>query len=373
MFAIAGQPTTPGNLAAYEECLAIRRRLAKVDPRNTQWQHDQALILDQIGNEYRNAGMKRQAIEAYEGSLAVWRHLANIDPQNLQRQLDVAISLNKLGDMKFDGADSFGAITSYERSVAIWRRLCNSDPNDTRWQFNVAETLEKIGDIKFLAGDNKGSLASYEEMLSVDRRLLEIDGSNTEWQWNLSLSLERIGDVKIALGDGISALAAYEESLAIQRALVELDEFKTQWQERVSLTLEKINDLKCANEETCATAGQEKASWSNPFLRETSATVSSGREETRTDLLSGSFLALSAATRLRWLQDRKEASALVGRLSKRSRLAALSLRPMMSLMQKGLLPTSTDSNRESARVPTESELVKSDSPGRSLHLRCRVK
>ena len=192
-------------------------------------------------------------------------------------------------------------------------------------------------------------------------RLLEIDGSNTEWQWNLSLSLERIGDVKIALGDGISALAAYEESLAIQRALVELDESNTQWQERVSLTLEKINDLKCANEETCATAGQEKASWSTPFLRETSAAVSSGREEVRTDLLSRLSLAMNVATGLGWLGDQKEASALLGRLSKRSRLAARSLWQMMSLMQKGLLPTSTYGNSESAHVPTESELVESNS------------
>jgi tetratricopeptide (TPR) repeat protein len=358
MFAIAGQPIKSANLAAYEECLAIRRRLAEVDPRNIQWQHDQALILDQIGNEYRNAGMKRQAIEAYEGSLVVWRHLANIDPQNLQRQLDAAISLNKLGDMKFDGADSLGAITSYEGSVAIWRRLFNSDPNDTRWQFKVAEALEKIGDIKFLAGDNKGAFASYEEMLSVDRRLVKIDGSNTDWQLNLSLSLERIGDVKIALGEGISAIAAYEESLDIRRALVELNESKTQWQESVSRTIEKINDLKCSIEETCADDGQENASWSKPGLPESSATVSSGHEGARAHFL---FLGLSAATGLRWLQDRKEASALLGRLSKRSRLAAQSLRQMMSLMQKGLLPTSTYGNRESARVPTESELVESDS------------
>ena len=190
----------------------------------------------------------------------------------------------------------------------------------------------------------------------------QIDGSNTEWQWNLSLSLERIGDVKIALGDGISALAAYEESLAIQRALVELDESKTQWQERVALTIEKINDLKCANEETCANDGQEKASWSKPVLRETSATVSSGREEARTDLLSGSFLSLSAATRLRWLQDRKEASALLARLSKRSRPAVRSLRQMTRSTLKGLLPRHpTYGNRERARVPTESEFVESHS------------
>jgi hypothetical protein len=65
-----------GNLAVYEECLAIRRRLVKVDPLNTQWQHGEACLLDQIGSEYRNAGMKGQAIAAYEASLAVLRHLA---------------------------------------------------------------------------------------------------------------------------------------------------------------------------------------------------------------------------------------------------------------------------------------------------------
>src|SRR5262249_19565111 len=111
-----------GNLAIYEECLAIRRRLAKVDPCNTQWRHDEACLLDQIGNEYRNARMKRQAIAAYEASLAVLRHLAEIDPRNTQRQLDVAISLNKLGDVKLDGVDSWGAITCYQANVAIWRQ-----------------------------------------------------------------------------------------------------------------------------------------------------------------------------------------------------------------------------------------------------------
>jgi hypothetical protein len=82
-----------GNLAVYEECLAKRRRLAKVDPRNTEWQHDEACLLDQIGNEYRKAGLKRQAIRAYEASLAVLRHLAEIDPRNTQRHLDVANDL----------------------------------------------------------------------------------------------------------------------------------------------------------------------------------------------------------------------------------------------------------------------------------------
>jgi len=49
--------------------------LAKIDPSNTQWQHDEAYFLDRIGDEYHNAGMSHQAIAAYEGSLAIWRQL----------------------------------------------------------------------------------------------------------------------------------------------------------------------------------------------------------------------------------------------------------------------------------------------------------
>jgi tetratricopeptide (TPR) repeat protein len=390
-----------GNLAAYEECLAIRRRLAKVDPRNTQWQHDEACILDQIGNEYRNVGMKRRAIEAYEASLVVLRHLAEIDPRNSQRQLDVAISLNKLGDMKFDGADSFGAITSYEESVAIWRRLLKSDPNNARLQFNVAENLEKIGDIKFAAGDNKGTLTSYEEMLSIDRGLVDADSSNAEWQWNLSLSLERIGDVRLASGDDISALAAYEESLALRRRLIELDGSNTQWPEELSFIIKKINDLKRVNEERCAATDRKLAevdqtdsgvqeklplSPSKPGLSEAAVgtllpceesvaprktnyqfELSAVRERLleRAKLLLLAFVALITAIRLGRVRNRKQALALLGRLTKRARASLSHSRQSMRLTLKGLFLTpSTSRNGESGYIPKETEFIESH-PGRS--------
>ena len=38
-----------GELAACRDRLAIRRRLAGLDPTNAQWRHDEACILDHIG------------------------------------------------------------------------------------------------------------------------------------------------------------------------------------------------------------------------------------------------------------------------------------------------------------------------------------
>jgi tetratricopeptide (TPR) repeat protein len=314
-----------GNLAIYEECLAIRRRLAKVDPRNTQWQHDEACLLDQIGSEYRNAGMKRQAIAAYEASLTVLRHLAEIDQRDIQRQLDVAVSLNKLGDVKLDGVDTWGAITCYEASVTIWRRLLRREPSNVCWHSNLAQTQEKIGDLKFAAGDNKGALTAYEEMLAVDREVVEIDGSNIEWQWNLSSSLERMGDVRLALGNAISAVAAYEESVAIRRRLIELDGSNTQWTEEVSYIVKKIDHAKRAHEEHLVTddhlddveapvtllAGKERVS------------LSGEKQMARAKHSLLLFVALIKATRMRWRNE----WLLLNTLRKRTTEVVRSFRP----------------------------------------------
>ena len=304
-----------GNLAVYEECLAIRRRLAKVDPHNAQWQHDEACLLDQIGDEYRNAGMKRQAIGAYEASLAVLRHLAEIDPRNTQRQLDVAISFNKLGDAKLDRFDSWGAITCYQASLAIWRQLCRREPNNACWHSNIAQNLEKIGDIRFAAGDSRGALTAYEEILEIDRELIEIDGTNIEWQLNLSSSLERTGDARLALDNAISAVAAYEESVAIRRRLIELG-LNSQWPDEVSYIIKKIDQAKRAHEEQRVIGNhQDKVEAPVPLLtEEESASLSGDEMIARTKNLLLSFFTLIRAIRTHW----RKKPLLLNRLTKRA-------------------------------------------------------
>jgi tetratricopeptide (TPR) repeat protein len=240
-------------LAACRESLAIRRRLAKIDPSNAQWRHDEACILDQIGNVYRKARKTQEAIAAYEEGVAIWRQLTNLARRDPQRQLKISMSLKKLGDVKLDAADHKGAIAAYEESVVFWRRILKRDP-DTRWLSNVGENLEKIGDLKLEAGDNNGALTAYEEMLSIDRQLVEIDDSNTEWQWNLSLSLDRIGEANLFMGNLNAAAAAYNEGLTIRRRLVALHQSNALWQEGVSLMLRKIVEFKRIVEDRAAVA-----------------------------------------------------------------------------------------------------------------------
>ena len=237
-----------GELAACRDSLAFRRRLAGLDPTNAQWRHDEACILDHIGNVYRKAGEAQDAIAAYEESVAIWRRLANLARRDRQRQLNVTMSLRKLGDVKLEAADHKGAIAAYEECVVFWRRILKTDPDNTRWLSSFAESLERIGDLELEAGENNRALAAYEEMLSVDRQLVGIDANNAEWQWNLSLSLDRIGEANLILGNLNAAGAAYDESLVIRRRLVDLDLLNALWQDGIALVQKRIVELRRAAE-----------------------------------------------------------------------------------------------------------------------------
>jgi tetratricopeptide (TPR) repeat protein len=302
-----------GALAIYEESLNFRRCLAKIDPRNSQWQRDGAYFLERIGDEYRNVGMNQRAIAAYEESLVVWRHLAKIDRRNPQRQLNISVCLDKLGDVKLEAADNIGALAAYEESLTIRRHLSKSDPNNPGKQLNVAESLEKIGDLKLAAGDNKGALAAYREMLSIDRGLVEIDGSNSEWQRNLSLSLERFGDVKFTVGDTIAAVEAYEQSLAVRRRLAASDRTNLRWRKEVSSSLEKISRLKrwAIYEGMPAIDSQLAEADYSERLENTSFSVGAVRRK----LSAPSIPKLIAATRRQSLRYLRTGPAIIGELS----------------------------------------------------------
>src|SRR5262245_9172823 len=260
-----------GALAMYEESLILRRRLATIDPCNTQWQRDAAYFLDRIGDEYRKVGMNQKAIATYEQSLAVWRHLAKIDRRNTELQVNISVCLDKLGDVKVGAADGMGALADYEEGLTIRRHLSKSDRSNPSRQLNVAESLEKIGDLKLAAGDDEGALVAYREMVSIDRGLVAIDGNNREWQRNLSLSLERLGDVTLAVGDTIAAVAAYEKSFALCCRLAASDKTNIRWQQELASSQQKISRLKRWAED--AIELQRKASVRSEGLKKTSLSV----------------------------------------------------------------------------------------------------
>ena len=89
------------------------------------------------------AGDRAGALAAYQESLDIRRKLAAQDPGNAQAQRDVSVSLNKLGDMKLQEGDQAGALAAYQESLDIRRKLAAQDPGNAQAQRDVSVSLEK--------------------------------------------------------------------------------------------------------------------------------------------------------------------------------------------------------------------------------------
>jgi tetratricopeptide (TPR) repeat protein len=80
--------------AAYEESLAIVRKLAASDPSNAGWHRALAVSLVKVGDVWLAAGDRAGALSAFEESLAIMRKLA--DQGNPGSLTDLVVSLFKV-------------------------------------------------------------------------------------------------------------------------------------------------------------------------------------------------------------------------------------------------------------------------------------
>ena len=107
--------------AAFEEALAISRRLAEQDLNNAGWQSDLAVAHNRLGGVLQGQGKLTEAMAAFEEALAISRRLAEQVPSN---QLPDADAL-------------------YRRALAIDEASYGPDhPNVARDLNNLAKLLQ---------------------------------------------------------------------------------------------------------------------------------------------------------------------------------------------------------------------------------------
>ncbi|MCC0011973.1 MAG: toll/interleukin-1 receptor domain-containing protein [Rhodobiaceae bacterium] len=235
---------TSGALAAYEESLAISRKLLMHDPEVAKWQRGLSISLNKVGETRLKQGDAKGALEVYEESLVIRRKRARAARENTQSQRDLAVSLNAIGGLRMRAGDSSGALKVYEENLKIIQELLNREPENTEWQRDLLFSLNNIGDVRRHTGDVQGALKAYEESLEVRRKLAKRDPDNTQWQRDLSVGLDRIGGIRRQTGDIAGASEAYEESLRIRRELVKRDPDNADWQHVLSFSLNYIGDIR---------------------------------------------------------------------------------------------------------------------------------
>ena len=102
------------------------------------------MILYKVGNLRLKAGHEVLARSAFEESVAVGRKLVERDPGNLLAQRDLARSLSALGEGKRALGDPGGALAAHQEALAIRRKLAAQAPDDAGAWADLAASLTAV-------------------------------------------------------------------------------------------------------------------------------------------------------------------------------------------------------------------------------------
>jgi tetratricopeptide (TPR) repeat protein len=104
-------------LESYRASLALRQRLARVDPVNKVWQRDLAISYDRIGDALSILGDVSESVSAHRSALSIRTLLALAETDSVQWQLDVVASQWKLASIGDDAARLLAEIIATLRAL----------------------------------------------------------------------------------------------------------------------------------------------------------------------------------------------------------------------------------------------------------------
>jgi tetratricopeptide (TPR) repeat protein len=166
------RPARPEALAAYQDNLAIRLRLAERDPDNVEVQRSLAINFDKVGDVLVALGKDADALAAYQNGLAPRQKLAASRPGNAEWQRDLSVSYNKIGDVLSEAGRRTG-----DRRLSEWRYHLPAGrcrPTNALRQRDLAD-FDRLGDALAAAGKRDDALAAYRKNLTIRRKLAAIE------------------------------------------------------------------------------------------------------------------------------------------------------------------------------------------------------
>ena len=138
-----------------------------MDRNNAVLRRDISIGLNKIGDVKAATGDLPGARAAYQESVAVMRRLVEDASGNIGLQRDLALSIDKLADVQRAMGDIAGALAGYEESLVISRKLAAVDRSNVQWQTDLVVALYKLA--RGTEGDTKR--ANVDEALKIVERL----------------------------------------------------------------------------------------------------------------------------------------------------------------------------------------------------------
>jgi serine/threonine protein kinase len=209
---------TGAALQSYEKSLETRRRLARLDPNNDEYQLGLAITLSRFGPIFQVLGRPDAAVEKMREAMEITDKLL---PQSHDLTTYQTATRNPafLGDALAEMGNYDEALGMYQKSLSLAEKSRGSFPDAAvKHRFVVAR--ERLGFIYGIKGEWQTSLDNDLEMLAIEEELTSLEPTNLEYVRAEATAFDHVGDAyrglrnfPKALESGKHGLAMYEEIL----------------------------------------------------------------------------------------------------------------------------------------------------------------
>lgn len=219
-YAIDGDSTHVGNLEElghlYSQLNQQKHAMAIFQQalRHNKDEFKRAVLLNELGNEFRNNNQYQDAEEALVTALAIIRKIHEIAPGKYD--VELATVQHNLGYLYSDQNDFERAEAAYLEAREIRKKLLTHEP--AIYKARYALTLNNMGIMYASQNAYEQAMNAYNEALSIYRELAEAD---TVFVAELAMVQTNLGRIYANSDDYQKADAAYREALQTYLLLAE--------------------------------------------------------------------------------------------------------------------------------------------------------
>jgi eukaryotic-like serine/threonine-protein kinase len=209
---------TAAALKSYEKSLETRRRLAALDPNNTEYQLGLAITLSRFGPLFQVLGKPSAAVERMREATAITDRL-------IPGTHDLTTYQTATRNSAFLG-DALSEVGNYDEALAMYQKCLvlaeeNRAPfSEVAVKHRVAVCHERLGFIFAIKGEYQKSLDNHSALVSLEQELSVLEPANIEYKRAMATGLDHVGDAYRGLKNypkaqenGRRGLALYEEFL----------------------------------------------------------------------------------------------------------------------------------------------------------------
>jgi serine/threonine protein kinase len=219
---------TAGALDSQRKALAIRDRLARLEPANKEFQRELLYSYARVADLYITLGQPAIAVEYFGKASVIAKSLAAADPSNdvLSLELDqVYFALGKAlgGPSTANVGDTTKASEYLGKALAIDEKLAASHPGDVNYQQSLAASYNALGLMLSAGGNLTGELENYRKAVAIDEELVKSDGNNAFFRRELAVQYGNVGSSLVVMGDKAGALHSFRQAILLYEALEAAD------------------------------------------------------------------------------------------------------------------------------------------------------